>query len=126
MTRIIGDPNDASWLDFLSTHPAPSGAPASPPLPPGDRDMVPWQRDRPPAVNGTIMLEPASRSPSLAPSPKMQSNKRSRAEAEMDDGAGQERQDNEIEPSASRRQITNTLIYGKSRGHESEDEVDSR
>ena len=73
---------------------------ASPPLSSSDRDIISWQRDRPPAVNGTIALEPASRSPSLARSPKMVPNRRSRAASGVDDRLGSECQEDEMKPTA--------------------------
>jgi hypothetical protein len=83
---MTGEPPDASWLDFLSGAPAPSGIVAES----SSRDNASWPRDRPHIVNSTIALEPASRSPSLEASPKVRSNKRSRLASELDDRAGQD------------------------------------
>lgn len=104
-TRLSGDPNDASWLDFLSGPPAPSSGlmQASPPLPESSREGVSWQRDGPATVNGTISLEPASRSPSLESSPKMKSNKRSRAASALDDRSANELREDDMTPPASGR-----------------------
>ncbi|KIM78094.1 hypothetical protein PILCRDRAFT_603306 [Piloderma croceum F 1598] len=100
-----GDPNDASWLDFLSGPPAPSSGlmQASPPLPESGREGVSWQRDGPATVNGTISLEPASRSPSLESSPKVKSNKRSRAASALDDRSANELMEDDMTPPASGR-----------------------
>lgn len=87
-SAATADPNDASWLDFLSGQSA-AGASveASPLLHGSNRDVLSWQRDHQPAVNGTIALEPASRSPSLIASPKIKSrsNKRPRTDSGVDD-----------------------------------------
>jgi len=104
-TSLSGDPNDASWLDFLSGSSAPSSGlmQVAPPLPESGRENISWQRDGPATVNGTISLEPASRLPSIESSLKMKSNKRSRATSGLDDRSTNELKEDDMAFPASGR-----------------------
>jgi len=96
-THSQSDPNDASWLDFLSGNPAHPPVQASSSMPSSARDNISWERDWPAPTNAAV----ASRSPSrlssstsdIAPH-NANPHKRSRVES---DASGGNEQSKDIE-----------------------------
>jgi MADS-box transcription factor len=105
-THSQSDPNDASWLDFLSGNPAhPSVQASSSSLPPSARDNISWERDWPAPTKAAV----ASRSPSRPSSTasdiaahNANPHKRSRVESDASGGfANEQGKDIEVKLTAS-------------------------
>ena len=112
---IIADPNDVSWLGFLSNNPPPSNAsnvamqlPSL--LPPSTGEVISWERDRPHVGNGTPTMGPSLTLPSSSnagrvDSPKRKSSKRPRVDSGMD-GDKPEKQEKEVTGDVEMKQST--------------------
>jgi hypothetical protein len=114
---IVGDPNDTSWLDFLSNNPPPPNVSmqVSPSQLAGGSEMI--SRDRHQSLgNGTVATSsrPTSSSASGLASPKRKSSKRPRIDSGVDNGLdGDVTGDVEMMTPTSARNGTKITMDGK-------------